>query len=167
MRPAAVHTTGLAQASNPALSSILKSCSTQTWDRVASCTELATWAGLRCSQRPLGGLNASGHRRNGPSGMLVEAMLTARSSEVNSQHRSFGDVRTHWHNGEQPCDLPSSPISTATCLHSKPCSMTSKARAVDRTVNLGDCVSGPLWPRETMELLDTLGLLTVRGIQDR
>ena len=31
-------------------------------------------------------------------------------------------------------------------------------RGADRIVNLGDCVSGPLWPRETMDLLDTLGL---------
>src|SRR5262249_49362387 len=42
-----------------------------------------------------------------------------------------------------------------------------EARAVDSTVNLGDCVSGPLWPRETMELLGTLGLPTVRGNHDR
>ena len=27
-------------------------------------------------------------------------------------------------------------------------------RAVDRTINLGDCVSGPMWPREVCELLD-------------
>jgi predicted phosphodiesterase len=40
-------------------------------------------------------------------------------------------------------------------------------RGADRIVNLGDCVSGPLWPRETMELLDTLGLPTVRGNHDR
>ena len=42
-----------------------------------------------------------------------------------------------------------------------------EGRAVDRTVNLGDCVSGPLWPRETLELLDTLCLPTVRGNHDR
>jgi predicted phosphodiesterase len=41
------------------------------------------------------------------------------------------------------------------------------ARDVDRTINLGDCVSGPLWPRETMDLLQTLDLLTVRGNHDR
>ena len=29
-------------------------------------------------------------------------------------------------------------------------------RSVDLTVNLGDCVTSPLWPRETLELLDTL-----------
>jgi predicted phosphodiesterase len=40
-------------------------------------------------------------------------------------------------------------------------------RSVDQTVNLGDCVSGPLWPRETMDLLDRLGLATVRGNHDR
>src|ERR1700674_1905503 len=40
-------------------------------------------------------------------------------------------------------------------------------RGADRIVNLGDCVSGPLWPRETMDLLDTLGLPTVRGNHDR
>jgi len=42
-----------------------------------------------------------------------------------------------------------------------------EARAVDRTINLGDCVSGLLWPRETMDLLDTLRLPTVRGNHDR
>ena len=40
-------------------------------------------------------------------------------------------------------------------------------RGADGIVNLGDCVSGPLWPRETMDLLDTLGLPTVRGNHDR
>ena len=42
-----------------------------------------------------------------------------------------------------------------------------KGRAVDATVNLGDLAAGPLWPRETVELLDTLGLPTVRGNHDR
>ncbi|TIT30318.1 MAG: metallophosphoesterase family protein, partial [Mesorhizobium sp.] len=37
----------------------------------------------------------------------------------------------------------------------------------DITVNLGDCVSGPLWPRETMERLQALKLPTVRGNHDR
>lgn len=37
----------------------------------------------------------------------------------------------------------------------------------DFILNLGDCVTGPLWPRETMELLDTLSLETVRGNHDR
>ncbi|MFK0689945.1 metallophosphoesterase family protein [Mesorhizobium sp. IMUNJ 23033] len=37
----------------------------------------------------------------------------------------------------------------------------------DLTVNLGDCVSGPLWPRETMEKLGALDLPTVRGNHDR
>lgn len=41
------------------------------------------------------------------------------------------------------------------------------ARGVDLTVNLGDCVSGPLWPRETAERLMALGLPTVRGNHDR
>jgi putative phosphoesterase len=40
-------------------------------------------------------------------------------------------------------------------------------RRADAIVNLGDCVSGPLWPRETMDLLDTLHLPTVRGNHDR
>lgn len=39
--------------------------------------------------------------------------------------------------------------------------------APDVTVNLGDCVTSPLWPRETYELLDTLHLPTVRGNHDR
>ncbi|TPJ33526.1 metallophosphoesterase family protein [Mesorhizobium sp. B2-5-13] len=37
----------------------------------------------------------------------------------------------------------------------------------DLTVNLGDSVSGPLWPRETMERLEALKLPTVRGNHDR
>ncbi|CAH2407389.1 hypothetical protein MES5069_60041 [Mesorhizobium escarrei] len=37
----------------------------------------------------------------------------------------------------------------------------------DLVVNLGDCVSGPLWPRETMERLEALALPTVRGNHDR
>lgn len=37
----------------------------------------------------------------------------------------------------------------------------------DLVVNLGDCVSGPLWPRETFERLEKLGAPTVRGNHDR
>jgi predicted phosphodiesterase len=40
-------------------------------------------------------------------------------------------------------------------------------REIERTINLGDLVSGPLWPRETLELLAPLGLLTLRGNHDR
>src|SRR6478609_10151629 len=40
-------------------------------------------------------------------------------------------------------------------------------RAVDRTINLGDCVSGPLWPREVYDLLMARGDLTIRGNHDR
>jgi putative phosphoesterase len=39
--------------------------------------------------------------------------------------------------------------------------------AIDAAVNLGDCASGPLWPRETVELLETLSWPTVRGNHDR
>ena len=39
--------------------------------------------------------------------------------------------------------------------------------AVDLIVNLGDCVSGPLWPSETCQVLMTLGWPTVRGNHDR
>lgn len=42
-----------------------------------------------------------------------------------------------------------------------------RTRGVDATINLGDCVTSPLWPRETLELLDTLRLPTVRGNHDR
>ena len=38
---------------------------------------------------------------------------------------------------------------------------------VTRMVNLGDCVSGPLWPREVCELLMASSNLTVRGNHDR
>jgi putative phosphoesterase len=42
-----------------------------------------------------------------------------------------------------------------------------RARGVDTVVNLGDCVTSPLWPRETFELLETLSWPTVRGNHDR
>jgi predicted phosphodiesterase len=42
-----------------------------------------------------------------------------------------------------------------------------KARGVDTTINLGDCVTSPLWPRETFEALQSLALPTVRGNHDR
>ena len=41
------------------------------------------------------------------------------------------------------------------------------SRKVDKLINLGDCVSGPLWPRETAELLMRLSWPTVRGNHDR
>jgi predicted phosphodiesterase len=40
-------------------------------------------------------------------------------------------------------------------------------RGADLTVNLGDCVTSPLWPRETFEVLQSLALPTVRGNHDR
>lgn len=40
-------------------------------------------------------------------------------------------------------------------------------RSPDSIVNLGDCVSGPLWPQETMELLQARSIPTVRGNHDR
>jgi predicted phosphodiesterase len=40
-------------------------------------------------------------------------------------------------------------------------------RDAQLVVNLGDCASGPLWPRETMERLAGLALPTVRGNCDR
>ena len=42
-----------------------------------------------------------------------------------------------------------------------------KKRQVDSTVNLGDCVTSPLWPKETFEALQSLRLPTVRGNHDR
>jgi predicted phosphodiesterase len=39
--------------------------------------------------------------------------------------------------------------------------------AVDRVVNLGDVVSGPLWPLKTMELLSGRDWTTIRGNHDR
>ncbi len=38
---------------------------------------------------------------------------------------------------------------------------------VDIICNLGDCVSGPLWPHETWERLQTVPMRTVRGNHDR
>ena len=40
-------------------------------------------------------------------------------------------------------------------------------RAVDDIINLGDWIAGPLWPRETFELLAGLGIRSVRGNHDR
>ena len=45
--------------------------------------------------------------------------------------------------------------------------MDIAGREVDLIVDLGDCVSGPLWPHETFERLKTLGAPTVRGNHDR
>jgi predicted phosphodiesterase len=41
------------------------------------------------------------------------------------------------------------------------------ASAADRSVNLGDIVSGPLWPVETAQCLMALGLPTIRGNHER
>ena len=38
---------------------------------------------------------------------------------------------------------------------------------VDAVINLGDCVSGPLWPAETAEILMKSGWFHVRGNHDR
>ena len=40
-------------------------------------------------------------------------------------------------------------------------------RRIDATIDLGDCVSGPLWPRETLDALRRLSWPTVRGNHDR
>jgi putative phosphoesterase len=40
-------------------------------------------------------------------------------------------------------------------------------RDVDRTINVGDCVSGPLWPREVCDRLIVRDDLTIRGNHDR
>src|SRR2546421_12249125 len=40
-------------------------------------------------------------------------------------------------------------------------------RKPDAVVNLGDCVSGPLWPRQTLDLLMEKKFPTVRGNHDR
>lgn len=40
-------------------------------------------------------------------------------------------------------------------------------RGVDAVVNLGDCVTSPLWPRETFDRLGELDIPTVRGNHDR
>src|SRR3984893_6708794 len=42
-----------------------------------------------------------------------------------------------------------------------------ETRGADAIVNLGDCVTSPLWPRETFDVLGSLSLITVRGNHDR
>lgn len=38
---------------------------------------------------------------------------------------------------------------------------------VDQIFNLGDILYGPLWPRETFDLLQTINAVTIQGNQDR
>jgi putative phosphoesterase len=57
-------------------------------------------------------------------------------------------------------------------IHGNVCALEAvlaniRRHSVDVTVNLGDSVSGPLWPCETFALLNSLGLPTVRGNHDR
>jgi predicted phosphodiesterase len=40
-------------------------------------------------------------------------------------------------------------------------------QSCDQIVQLGDAVSGPLWPRETLELIATLDAINIRGNHDR
>ena len=40
-------------------------------------------------------------------------------------------------------------------------------RRIDRTIDLGDSVSGPLWPREVCDLLMASSSLVIRGNHDR
>ena len=56
------------------------------------------------------------------------------------------------------CAGPSSPTSTATCRRWRPCWPRSGASASTASLNLGDIVSGPLWPRETAALSARAGL---------
>jgi predicted phosphodiesterase len=42
-----------------------------------------------------------------------------------------------------------------------------RRRGYDAIVNCGDCVTSPLWPRESLELLASVGAPTVRGNHDR
>lgn len=42
-----------------------------------------------------------------------------------------------------------------------------KTFGVDRILNLGDIVYGPLWPKETYDFLKTERAITIRGNQDR
>src|ERR1700689_3915823 len=40
-------------------------------------------------------------------------------------------------------------------------------KSPDAIINLGDCVSGPLWPRETMEQFEHRSITSVRGNHGR
>lgn len=42
-----------------------------------------------------------------------------------------------------------------------------RKRSPDLMINLGDCATAPLWPRETIEVLDAMAMPTVRGNHDR
>ena len=53
-----------------------------------------------------------------------------------------------------------------TCRRSEAVLADIERRDIDRTINLGDCVSGPLWPREVCDLLMARDDLTIRGNHD-
>ena len=42
-----------------------------------------------------------------------------------------------------------------------------RRKSPDLVVNLGDCFTSPLWPRETFDELQRLDAMTVRGNHDR
>ena len=57
-------------------------------------------------------------------------------------------------------------------IHGNVCALEAvlsdiKTRGVSAVVNLGDCVTSPLWPKETLELLQEQQFPTVRGNHDR
>lgn len=57
-------------------------------------------------------------------------------------------------------------------IHGNVCALEAvlsdiKTRAVSAVVNLGDCVTSPLWPKEALELLQEHNFPTVRGNHDR
>jgi putative phosphoesterase len=71
-----------------------------------------------------------------------------------------------------PADLSSPRIAVISDIHGNLRALEAvladiKTRGADMIVNLGDCVTSPLWPRETYDLLATLPLPTVRGNHDR
>jgi len=43
----------------------------------------------------------------------------------------------------------------------------ARRRSIEQFVNLGDILYGPLWPRETFDLLQTIAAVTIQGNQDR
>ena len=71
-----------------------------------------------------------------------------------------------------PADVSSPRLAVISDIHGNLLALEAvlddiKRRGADAIVNLGDCVTSPLWPRETYELLETLALPTVRGNHDR
>jgi predicted phosphodiesterase len=102
------------------------------------------------------------------------AQLTVLSIRPQSGDRRSHEAATHFLSGilSNDCYLECMRIAVLADIHGNLLALEAvladlRGRSPDYIINLGDCVSGPLWPRETAEKLIGLGWPTVRGNHDR